>query len=264
VSRFAGRIGLSDVVREFEPAFRCVVDLKDCRLPVLLSLFPGRILLHLDDFLASRTSTMHDFALLEALRTIAAAEFAAIVGRPGVLPAATAALGETKTSGHVTDFLRTLHDRRALALALQTAEWAEYAEGTLLPHLRRVGAAYGGPHAPAAPRAMRLSPSAELMPADPPPEGSSSSGSASDDEPACIPRSASGPCSILRAKFAPAVPLLSDFDYVAGMPVARSDTQINQSQVPGFRGAPVPAERRARRRNAGSVTLADLPKGPVT
>jgi hypothetical protein len=260
VKKFAGKTEIHEVVQEFEPAFASVVGLRDCRLPVLLSLFPRRITLHIADFLCSRTSTMYDLALLEVLRSIDGAEFAAVVARPGVLAAAMAALGADKLAGHITDFLRILSDRRAVAPSLQTVEWSEFAEGTLLPHLRRVSVSYGGPYGPITRRIMALSPSAELMQENPTTDCSSSSGSESDEETVGIRRASSGPCSILRQSCAPPLLLISDFDYVAGAAVARSDTQINESQIPAFAAGVVPTERRARTRNAGSVTVADIPK----
>jgi hypothetical protein len=95
---------------------------------------------------------------------------------------------------------------------------------------------------------MALPPSAE----NPTTDRSTSSGSESDEDTVGIRRASSGPCSFLRQTTVP----ISDFDDVAGAAAAPSDTQINESQIPGV----VPTERHARTRNAGSVTVADIPK----
>jgi hypothetical protein len=226
VNRFPRARLILDVICEFESAFESAVDLRDCRLPVLLSLFPRRISLHLDDFLASRTSTMYDMALLDVFRTMSAAEFAAIVENPDVLVGAISRLGKDKVNGQITEFLKLVNDRGMI----QSETWAEFAETILGPHIRRVNAPYGGAYELPVRRVMHLSPSSELM--------------IGGDR---VASSAPAPVS-----------MMSDFNFIAAGPVAADDTEINLSHVPSLNGAAAATERRARKRNAGSVTLADL------
>jgi hypothetical protein len=252
VAKVSQHSDVQESLREFERVFDSVVDLSDCRLAVLLSLFPKRIAWHVDDFLASRTPTVYDAALVSVLRRIDPGEFVALVERAGLLSAATAALGHSKVNGQIAAFLRVINDRKALSASLQTAEWAEFVDSTLFPHLRQANESYGGPYVQATQAAkVPFSPSSESLEVALV-EGeklSSSSGSASDDE------SCGG-----RARRRSSVTAVPGFDFVANAQNCRSLEPINVSELPTLNALGGISERRARRRNAGSVTIADLPK----
>jgi hypothetical protein len=249
------------VVQEFEAEFETIVLLNDCRLGVLVSLYPRRIKLHIDDFLASRTSTGYDSALVGALRRIEPVEFVALVERPGLLSTATENLGQSKVNGHIATFLRILNERKGLSPSLQTSEWVEFVEGTLFPHLHQLNASYGGPYVQRVQGAkFPVSPSNENLEVTltETPKLSSSSGSASDDEPVSGHRPARSTEVVHISRRS--VTQVPGFDFVANPQSQRSLPLVNVSELPSLNAGGAVQERRARKRNSGSVTLADLPK----
>jgi hypothetical protein len=64
VSHVAKSPPILSVVDASERSFDTITDLSDCRLAVLLALFPARASRHLDAFAASRTPTAYDAALV--------------------------------------------------------------------------------------------------------------------------------------------------------------------------------------------------------
>jgi hypothetical protein len=255
VAKLAKCAGIRAVVDSFERSFDAVADIADCRLAVLLSLFPARASRHLDAFVASRTPTAYDAALVAAFRRLEPAQFAAIVEQGAFLSAATEALGASKVNGHVGALLRVLHERRELCETLQSAEWAEFVDGTLLPHLQQAAASYGGPYPQRAECPVPFSPSADaLETALPDSRLSSSSGSASDDDSGPVHRVG------LTAR-SPGPAPIAGFDFVGQIESVVTLPAINASALPSLGAVTSAPERRQRRRNAGSVTLADLPRG---
>jgi hypothetical protein len=243
ITEMRGKVNFESLLNEFESAFEWIQNLNDCRLPILLSLFPRRIFQHIEDFLVSKTSTIYDEIVVEVFRKIDRELFVELVEKPEFLSRATEALGRSKVNGHLGNFLKVLNERRNLSVSLQNSEWAEFSESTLAQHLERMRAPYGVVEVRRS--ACNLE---RVLPSDSE-ERSSSSGSASDDD--------MGETS--KVVFTPPIGIVSNFDFVACESVPTLTEPVNVIEIPSLGADTISPERRSRRRNVGSVSLADFP-----
>jgi hypothetical protein len=256
---------LTPLLFEFAPAFRAVDSLKDPRLAILLSLFPERIFMHIEAFFASQTPTAYDAVFLSVVRAMDDSALAALIGRPGLLALATQSLGLSKVNGHIASFLRAVNERRQASALLQTVEWSDFVDGTLLPYLKQRERSYGGPYVQRhVNRVVTPSASTDLLDEAPEAE-SSSSGSASDDETAVVRREiAVEETPIARNERLRSHRSMPDviapvFDYLGDPQTSNGSEPINLSELPRLNASTEQRERHTRRRNTGSVSLADLP-----
>jgi hypothetical protein len=191
---------------------------------------------------------MYNEAVIAVVRDLDPAVLAALVESPAFLARATEAFGHSKINGHITVFLRLINDRRAVSNLLQTAEWSEFANGTLFQHLRRVSESYGGPYAQRPRSKLILRPSSsdatldEIIARD-----------AQTDSVSPI-RSSPGPIASALRSTPPG------FDYIAPLAPTNVSSQVNTTEVPSLHADAIVPERRSRRRNMGSVSLSDLPR----
>jgi hypothetical protein len=183
---------------------------------------------------------MYNEAVIAVTRDFEPAVFAALVESPDFLARATAALGHSKVNGHISVFLRLLNDRRTVSNSLQTAEWAEFANGTLLHHLCRLSESYGGSYVQRPRSKLVLRPSLsdstlnEILSCDVHTDSVTISSA---------PRSAP-----------------SGFDYIAPAGPTNVNSLVNTTEVPRLNVDVIVPERPSRRRKMGSVSLSDLPR----
>jgi hypothetical protein len=248
IGKLRGEPEVDAILSEFASAFGLVINTKDCRLAVLLSLFPNRLLLHFDHFLAHETPTAYNAAAVAAVRSITNTEFITLVERPGFVAAISQSFKRSVVNGHICSFILALNDRRDLSNSLLTAAWSEFMAVEVFPHLERAARSYGGPFVDH----RRVSP---LESEHSTQEESSSSGSASDEDSPAL----RSPAGRRRNSAALTSERQPEFNIVCCEQVATLSDRINRCSVPSLGITQRLADRRTLRRHAELLRPCEIP-----
>jgi hypothetical protein len=241
---------LRSIIQPFESKFTTIISNDDCRLGVLLSLFPDRILLHVDSFLTIPPPPPLAINFLRTVQSLCPASFCTLVESTSLVSKLIAQFAVSKTNGHVTELARVLNLRSFDCPQLETPEWRTFVVSMLVPHLQRLNRSYGG-MCPSSRKTLKSCASLDNALGTDEVKMSEVMGP-------FIFRPTRGPGtwdSGMQSRMA-----AREFHYVAPAMTARSDgPNVNETELPSLSVAPAVFTRRHRARNMGSVSVDDIP-----
>jgi hypothetical protein len=129
---------VSELVSSFENRFASIIQTTDCRLPVLLTLFPSRLFLHIDDFVLNKVSTFYGKAFVATVWSLKIDFLCGFIESSGILSKIIDAFGHSKTNGHLLQLGYCLHTRSHECELLTAEPWRSFLTSSLLPRFQQM------------------------------------------------------------------------------------------------------------------------------
>jgi hypothetical protein len=130
---------ISEMTASYEHSFDSIVDPRDCRLPVLVALYPVRVSLHLDPFLHNQMSTFYGEAFVSAIRSLPTESFCGLIESSQILIGISNLFAKSRIHGHLTQLAHLLISRAMECKLLITDPWQTFVNSKLIPHLQQFG-----------------------------------------------------------------------------------------------------------------------------